>query len=176
MRHIVLIGPVGSGRSSMIQRLTDTIRKPVVGFVTSKEDAPCDKELGHPIFLYTLLHGDISNQRILVGHCQNRRCVTVRGAFNRFSAFLPRNTSSDDLIVFDELGIMEVNEHDFCADVLSLFDMDTPILAAIRDIDTPMLQALLRHPKCLCLCIRDDNWEECFQIARSELMSAYALS
>jgi len=165
MRHVLLIGPAGSGRSSMIERLINVLGRSVAGYITKKEDGLYSQEHGSPIYIYAPREERIQTQRNLVGHCKQHRFKTIEGAFDRHAAAIMKPVSSDHLIVFDEIGFMESDEQEFCDAILARLDGEIQVIAAVKDKDFPFLQKVKTHPKCQCLYPNSENWEQCFETA-----------
>ena len=63
----------------------------------------------------------------------------------------------------DEIGFMEASSEAFCSGIFRLLDGDIPVLAAVKDKDTPFLQAVRNHPKTTCYHLTEDNREALFQ-------------
>ena len=53
--------------------------------------------------------------------------------------------------------------------MLDLLDGDVPVLAVVRSMDTPFLNAVRNHPNACCLWLTRDNREETIQRGRSLL-------
>ncbi|MCI6811842.1 MAG: molybdopterin-guanine dinucleotide biosynthesis protein B [Lachnospiraceae bacterium] len=64
-----------------------------------------------------------------------------------------------NLILMDEPGFMESEAKDFCRSVLAILDGSTPVIAAVKDKDTPFLNAVRNHPNCRCFYLDEENRE-----------------
>ena len=69
--------------------------------------------------------------------------------FERCAGLIER-AGPGGLLLLDELGPMESRSPRFCQAVLNALDGDTPILAWVRDMDTPLLSAVRSHPRARC--------------------------
>lgn len=165
MKHVLLIGPAGCGRSSMIERLTDVLGRPVAGYITKKEEGLYSPEYGNPIYIYAQGEERVQSQQNLLGYCKHHRFKTIEGAFDRHADRLMKPVSHEHLIVFDEIGFMESDEHAFCDAILARLDGEIPVIAAVKDKDFPFLQKVKTHPKCQCFYPNSENWERCFEAA-----------
>ena len=123
--------------------LPETLR--ICGFHTLKTSA--EDENGDPIRICPL--GTVRGEGdSLLGWCSNRVCKTVPGAFERW---IPVLREPGDLMVLDEIGTMESASPAFMEEILRLLDGDTPVLAYVRDMDTPFLRRVRGHGRAVCL-------------------------
>ena len=153
--HVLIVGPKGSGKSTLIRRLVQALGKPVWGYETRKEDGAADAQLGSPIFLTQW--GSIA-EPIVVGYCKNRHAQALPEGFCRFAPRLlqpPRG----HLVVLDEIGFLESASPAFCQGILHLLDGDQPVLAAVRDKPGPFLDQVRSHPNVRCFAITPENRE-----------------
>lgn len=86
---------------------------------------------------------------VLLGWCRDRRAVPIPETFERCAGLIER-AGPGGLLLLDELGPMESRSPRFCQAVLNALDGDTPILAWVRDMDTPLLSAVRSHPRARC--------------------------
>ncbi len=149
MTHILLVGNQNSPRSALLHKLLCACGsdRPLCGYQTVKE-AP-DAEGSAPIHLYPLTGERTPTQDNLVGLCKNQKATRFPAAFERSAHFI-EDAPADALFVMDELGVMESDAPRFCKAVLRRLDGDGPVLAAVRDLDTPFLNAVRNHPKAKC--------------------------
>jgi nucleoside-triphosphatase len=69
----------------------------------------------------------------------------------------------DSLILMDEIGFMESKAEVFCKAILKLLDGDIPVIAAVKEKNTPFLDQVKSHPNCRVFYIREDNRNELFE-------------
>lgn len=148
--HILLIGPPGSGKSHLIHRVTKSLGKPLFGYETVKEDDLAVAGKGSPIYIYEIGKNHARTSDNLAGWCLDHHATTYPETFTRFAPKLSRPVPDDHLIVLDEIGSMESRSAAFCDAILALLDGDIPVIAAVRDKDTPFLNTVRSHPKCRC--------------------------
>lgn len=170
MKHVLLVGAVGSGKSSMIERLMKELNRPVAGYITKKEDGLYEEPYGSPIYIYTTGEAHVQTEQNLLGYCKNHCFKTIEGAFNRHVSEILKPVSGDHLIVFDEIGFMESQESAFCEAILERLDGDIPVLAAVKDKDNPFLRRIKAHPQCVCFDLNEMDWNECFEKALTVFM------
>lgn len=149
MFHTLLVGPSGKGRSFWIESLLDTLPSslPIWGYRTPKEAA--DETGRAPIRLYPVGRSAETCAPILLGWCKNRQAPSIPEAFDRCAGLI-EHAGPGGLLLLDELGPMESRSPRFCQAVLNALDGDTPILAWVRDLDTPFLAAVRSHSKVRC--------------------------
>lgn len=162
MKHALIVGARGVGKSTLINRVLEELNRPVFGFATKKEPELRDQEFGDPIFIHEFGKSRHYSDDNLMGYCKDCRFNTMSGRFDRYAPNLMLPVSSDSVICFDELGFMESQEEQFCNAVFSRLDEDIPVIAAVKDKDFPFLNAVRRHPKCQCFFITEENREELF--------------
>lgn len=154
--HALIVGANGTGKTTLIQGVLLALGRPVCGFETKKEDALADAN-GSPIYIYETGKPRRQSPENLVGSCRDRKAVPVCAGFDRFARqfSLPREGSC--VVVMDEIGFLESQSPLFCSLVLSLLDGNRPVLAAVRDKDTPFLRAVRAHPNARCFSLTPEN-------------------
>ena len=162
MKHILITGAQGVGKSTLIQRVLKEMGRTVYGFVTLREPSMEDPELGVPVYIHFPDEPRKYTQENLLGYGNSRRVNMVTGAFDRYAPRLLAPLPEDGVICFDELGFLESREEAFCAAVLSRLDGDIPVIAAVKDMDLSFLNQIRQHPKCQCLFISEENRDELF--------------
>lgn len=149
MLHTLLVGPSGKGRSFWIESLLAALPSslPIWGYRTPKEAA--DATGRAPIRLYPIGRSAETCDPILLGWCKDRQATSIPEAFDRCAGLI-EHSGPGGLLLLDELGPMESRSPRFCQAVLNALDGDTPILAWVRDLDTPFLSAVRSHPRARC--------------------------
>ena len=143
MRHILIVGRNGVGKSTLIRALLEIIPVPVNGVITKKEAPQPDGFC--PVYIHSYGTSKQYSPENLVGLCRQGNSVAFPEAFDRFAEKmeLPHN----GVIVFDELGFMESNAPRFTEAVLRTLDEAPFVIAAVRDKETPFLNAVRSHPR-----------------------------
>lgn len=161
--HSLIVSAPGVGKSTLIRRVLQELNRPVFGFLTRKEKDTWDPVLGNPIYIYPAEGPFVRTEENLVGHCKDRRPVVYKEAFDRFAPRLWEAVPRGAVILMDEIGFMEATSEAFCSGIFRLLDGDIPVLAAVKDKDTPFLQAVRNHPKTTCYHLTPENREALFQ-------------
>ncbi|MBQ5991271.1 MAG: AAA family ATPase [Clostridia bacterium] len=141
MRHILITGRCGVGKSTLIRALIRAIPAPVCGMITKKEAAGPDGFC--PVFIHTYGEPKRFDDYNRVGLCREGKSIAFPEAFDRFAETMryPREC----VIVLDELGFMESEAHTFTETVMHTLDEAPLVIAAVRDKDTPFLDAVRAH-------------------------------
>lgn len=167
----LIVGPRGVGKSTLIRHVLAAVNLPVWGFETKKENSLADPQLGSPIYIYDAGAAHIQTPQNLVGYCKNQRFSATKEAFDRYGAKLRNPVPAGHMVLLDELGFMESASVDFCSAVLALLAGEAPAIAAVKDKDTPFLEAVRSHPNCRCFHITQENRD-----ALREEVTAFVLS
>ena len=158
MKHALIVGEQGVGKSTLIARVRRELALPEAGIETVRETALAE-ERGAPVYLYRvgcLRTRGPENLAAYVGHDGR---TAFPETFDRYAAFLKEDARNCGLIVLDELGFLETHAADFCRTVLELLDGNVPVLAAVKPKDTPFLNAVREHPKARVFHIDEQNRE-----------------
>ena len=169
MDKILICGPRGVGKSTLIRRLTALYPGPVSGFVTKRETVADDEGL-FPIYIHPAACPEARRQygpENLIGRCDSRRSVRYPEAFDRLG---PPLLTSGGLLVMDELGFLENDAHRFQAAVLAALDGSTPVLAAVKPKDTDFLRRVRQHPCGEVFYITPESREALYQRLRSRIL------
>ncbi len=151
--HILIVGPRGVGKSTLICALLQAVRLPVDGVITKKEAALPDGFSPVYIHRFGAPHRfDVQNR---IGLCSSGHSISFPEAFEQFAESI--SFSPDHAIVFDELGFLESNSPRFIQAVLQALDDAPLVIAAVRDKDTPFLNAVRNHPRAEVYRITAEN-------------------
>ncbi len=160
--HSLIVGAPGAGKSTLLRRLLAGSDIPVFGFLTRKERDEWDPLLGHPIYIYPAGGPYIRSRENLIGHCKEQHPIVYGEAFDRFAPRLWEPVPQGAVILMDEIGFMEASSEAFCRGILHLLDGDIPVLAAVKQKNTPFLQTVRNHPKATCYHLTQENRETLF--------------
>ena len=158
MDKILICGPRGVGKSTLIRRLTALYPGPVSGFVTKRETV-ADGEGLFPIYIHPAACPEARRQygpENLIGRCDSRRSVRCTPAFDDWG---PRLLEGPGLLLMDELGFLERDAHRFQEAVLAALKGDQPVLAAVKNRNDLFLQAVRGVPGVRVLYITRENRE-----------------
>ena len=153
MRHILIVGSRGVGKSTLIGALLQALHQPVDGMITKKE-APFSDGFS-PVYIHRYGAERQFGPENCIGLCCDGHSTAFPELFERFSAVMP--FPSDRVIVFDELGFLESEAPRFTEAVLRTLDEAPLVIAAVRDKNTPFLNAVRSHPKAAVYRITEAN-------------------
>ena len=159
MDKILICGPRGVGKSTLIRRLTALYPGPVSGFVTKRETV-ADGEGLFPIYIHPAACPEARRQygpENLIGRCDRRRSVRCTPAFDDWG---PRLLEGPGLLLMDELGPAESGAKKFCEAVLAALDGDLPVLGVLQKADTEFLRAVAGHPRVRLVTVTVENRDE----------------
>lgn len=155
--HCFIVGSPGVGKSTLITRVLEERNGPIFGYLTRKEKDEWDETLGHPIYIYPAGQAQLRGKENVIGHCKDRRPVVYPEAFGRFALRLREPIPVGAVIIMDEIGFMEASSQTFCREIFRLLDGDIPVIAAVKDKDTPFLNTVRSHPKAQCFYLTPEN-------------------
>ena len=161
MKHALIVGAQGVGKSTLIKRVLRELALPVSGYETKKEDALADPALGTPIYIYPAGTEHVQSPERLLGYRACKAPVTYTEAFDRFAEKM--NAEADTgIVVLDEIGFMESGAAAFREAIMRKLDADVPVLAAVKNVDTPFLCQVREHPNGRCFHINEENRDALF--------------
>ena len=162
MKHIVISGDRGVGKSTLIKHLTEKLNGPVSGFITKKiknEDG-----IGNIyIFPAQIPEKDrVCTEENCVGSCIDGKMLSRNTqVFEKKGVeILDKIPKDARLIVMDELGFLEKDAVTFQKKVLECLDADTAVLAAIKTKDNEFLTAIREHKNVCVYEINEQNRDE----------------
>lgn len=130
-KHILICGPRGVGKSTLIEKLLKNCTMPVYGFFT--RSTPRTKDGFHSIYM----HPAGASERIQtvenhIGDCDGRQRTVNTEVFTEIGVPLLR-AQKDGIIFMDELGFMEIGSRPFCDAVMACLDGDIPVIATVKE-------------------------------------------
>lgn len=147
MKHILLCGERGVGKSTLLRRLLAHSTRPLGGFITLRLKT-VDANGFYPIYLYPAAQEESARQNSrenLVGICDSRTSVRYSEVFDTLGTEYIASSPQGALLLMDELGFLENDAQRFQAAVLRALDGDAPVLAAVKPKDTAFLRAVREH-------------------------------
>ena len=153
MQHVLIVGCNGVGKSTLIRALLRRMNTPVYGMITKKEPARPDGFC--PVYIHTYGMPKRFSDENLIGLCRDGKSIAFPDAFDRFAKemIFPK----DGVIVFDELGFLESGAAGFTESVLRTLGEAPFVIAAVRDKQTPFLDAVRSHPRAAVYRIDEEN-------------------
>lgn len=171
-RHILICGKRQVGKTTLVNKVIETIKRPIYGFRT-KASVPDENGVRH-VYMYpagkSIALDDSENMtpENHIGDTSGKVLSVNTEVFDRMGVSLIRSANKNGILVMDELGFMEENAKVFCEAVLAALDSDIPILAVVKDTDKNcrFLEAVRKHPRTETLMINEENRDELFRCVR----------
>ncbi len=168
MKHILINGERGVGKSTIAARLLSTIALPVYGFIT--KSLPANDNGFHPIYI----HPAGSSARAYtavnrIGLCNQKIREVNPAAFDTFGVQYIRSAKPGGVILMDELGFMETGSPEFLSAVSEALNGEIPVLATVKArYDIPFLNEVRSHPNALVFTLTPENRDDLYE----EILSA----
>ena len=164
MKHLLITGPRDAECGALLRELMAALGLETGGGFQT--EMMLEDGLGsQPDYIHAVGEKKTYGLKNLVGRCKNRRATGYPAGFETFAPKLRQPVPQGKVILLDQLGLMENDAPDFQQAVLELLAGDTPVLAAVRDLDTPFLNTVRAHPDAFCLSLTQKNREWVYQAA-----------
>jgi nucleoside-triphosphatase len=158
---VVIIGAVGSGKSTLIQRLAAVIPIKPHGFATGRSPA---NGSGTATVHINRFGGDklfiTENQ---IGNCSSETGTGLPEGFEKAGIPLLAGLPPKSFVIMDEIGFMESCSPAFCRAVLDILEGDYQVLAAVSSKDTPFLRLVRTHSEVKVYEINEQNRDRLFE-------------
>ncbi|MBS6396074.1 MAG: hypothetical protein KH452_02810 [Clostridiales bacterium] len=159
--HILICGPRGVGKSTLIEKLLNLTTLPVSGFVT--RSTPRDETGYHSIYIHPAADRvRLRTRENHIGDCTGRERTVNTEVFTDVG--VPLLQAEEGIIFMDELGFMETGSKPFCDAVLHALDGDIPVIAAVKErYDIPFLNQVRQHTKAARYVITKENRDALYE-------------
>lgn len=157
MKHILIVGRQGVGKSTLVGRILAELGLPVYGFVTKKEAQSEDG--ASPVYIHAATGERHYSSDNLIGLCRDFKATGFDEVFNAHTKLITE-AGKDGVLLMDELGVMERNAQGFCSAVLTALDTHPLIVASVRDKSCEFLDSVRTHKNARCFYLTKDNRDE----------------
>ena len=137
MKHLFITGAKGSGKSTRLREITQTLPGTPAGFTTVRSHAVFGKMTVH-----LLKPGESPSVENFLFFCGEKADPSRFDTLGVAALSVP-----GDYILMDELGPAETDALAFQQAVLSALDSDVPVYGVLQKADTPFLRQVAAHPK-----------------------------
>lgn len=154
MKHILITGAKGVGKSTLIRKLLQHLGQPAYGFCSQKEQR--NKDGYFPVYIHELSVPRHYTRENLIGLCKENGSQPFPEAFDRFAKKL-YGLPKDGILLFDELGLLESNAPEFQKAVLFHLAGEQRVIAAVRNKPSPFLDRVRSLENCAVYRIDAEN-------------------
>lgn len=173
--HVVLQGEKGAGKSTLIRKLAMELKWSPSGYLTR---TVMNNEKGYrEIYMYPASYIYDPGDQDMIAAAEGKLCGTAMNkvkeaypeVFDTYGTQLIHSAADKQLIIMDEIGFMEEKAECFKKAVLSAFDGDTPVLAAVKTKDkiSPFLEAVRSHRNARLIEVDETNRDEVYEQLRN---------
>lgn len=160
MKHILICGEKGAGKTTLINRLRASITAPIYGYCT-KRMTERDADGLFPIYIHPAWQAEAERaygSANLIGRCDGRMHDVHTNVFDTLGANYIAAAKPGGYIIMDELGFMEKNAEAFKRAVFNALDGDIPVIAAVKArYDVDFLNRIRAHEKAQLYNITPEN-------------------
>ena len=153
--HILIVGSVGIGKSTLIRRILERVEAPVFGFRTIK--AEVDGSGNASVYIYPATGDTAYMEKNAVGLSSPKGAAAYTGAFDRFGVAYLSGIPAGAAVLMDELGFLESKAEAFCGSVMRILEGPYYVIAAVKPANTPFLEAVRANRDALTYTINEGN-------------------
>ena len=146
---VVLTGPKGSGKSSIVVEIMNLFEGQITGFRTSRGETLC-----------TMADLSTGKEAVIARGCSENWTPEPAGFLELGIPCLERSLEIGDLVVMDELGTFEDRIPEFQNAVLRLLDSKKNLLVVTQDKRTAFLESVRRHRDVLLHTVSLETWKD----------------
>ena len=162
-RHILICGPVGVGKTTLVSRLLEGSERRISGYVTKIMKRRDDG--WNEIYMYP---PGKECEAVLFAECDEVHRKVNTDVFETAGTELLSRVRPGDIILMDEIGFLEEQAPAFTARVLELLDGDITVLGTVKNShsDSAYLNAIRNHPNADIYNITEKNRNELYELLK----------
>jgi len=128
-KRILLTGPPGCGKTTVVRKVADLLRGGASGFYTEEVRDDKGQRIGFRVISLDGKRGELASK----GPCSGPRVGSYRVNVKAFEqiALPSMEVEADRVLLIDEIGKMECSSEEFVRRVEKAFESETSILATI---------------------------------------------
>lgn len=172
MSHMILRGPRGIGKTTLVHRLLEETGARPGGYVTRKSVPDKDGIEQIHIFPAAVPEGKWNpSEENCVGACKEGQLLYCRSdVFDTLGVSYLQDISGTDILLMDELGFLESDALVFQQAVLQALGESHPVLAVVKEKEFPFLEQVCCHPRTQVWRITQENRTQLIPELRSVLI------
>lgn len=167
MKHLMLCGEIGVGKSTLIQRLLNLTARPIYGYktkiMTRRDDG------FHEIYIFRGGDEEMTcSEKNHLADCDSHHHMVNAQLFETLGAPYIREGRADGVILMDELGFMERDSEGFVSAVLDALEGNIPVIGAVKagHEDVEFLNRIKQHPNVDLYTVTRENRDELYKELR----------
>ena len=156
MKNILICGPPGVGKTTLIKKILKKINLRAGGFYT-EEIRGRSNRVGFKIISLDNQEGILAHINIKDSQRVGRYGVNINDLENIGARSLEQALKNDDLIIIDEIGKMEVFSEEFKEKVLDCLSSKKIVLAAISMVGNKFISNIKRRDDIILFKVTKEN-------------------
>lgn len=166
MKNILICGPPGVGKTTLIKKILENIKLRAVGFYTG-EIKENNRRVGFKIISLDNQEGILAHTSIKNSKRAGRYGVNIYDLENIGVKSLSQTLRDDELIIIDEIGKMEVFSEKFKEKVLDCLNSKKIVLATISIGGDKFISNIKRRDDIILFEITKENRNKLIEIISS---------
>lgn len=165
---ILICGDVHAGKSTLIRRLINDMKRPVSGFVTKR--LPPDPDGVSRVYLVSAAEDDMRSGSVIIEIDADGRYTGHPELMDHPGADYLEGIPEGSLVLMDELGTLESASPLFQAAVLRILSGSYDVLASVKAQNTDFLRTVRKHPDCELYIVTPENRDALYEQLKSRYL------
>lgn len=125
------------GKTTLVNKVLEISSKDVIGLKTVKIDELKDQDGMYPIYLFPIKSKPVINDSYYVGRCGRGKHFSNDEVFNTIGVELLTSNNSNQLIIIDELGFLEMKADKYIDKIIEILNSNNPVLIMMKTKTSP---------------------------------------
>ena len=169
MKNILICGPPGVGKTTLIKKILEKLNLKAGGFYT-EEIRERSNRVGFKIISLDNQEGILAHINIKDSQRVGRYGVNINDLENIGARSLEQALKNDDLIIIDEIGKMEVFSEEFKEKVLDCLNSKKIVLATIGMVGDKFISNIKRRDDIILFKVTKENRGKLIEIISSSIL------
>jgi nucleoside-triphosphatase len=176
IKNILITGKPGSGKSTLIQKLTDHFNNKKIAGIATPEIRRKNKRYGFKIIDIFSGHEEImASVDIKSNHRVSKYQVAVE-AVDKILEKLHSNLNEAEIIMIDEIGKMELYSKKFKDMIKTILDSEKPVIATIQLSKNPFIKNIKSREDSKVYFLEKDQFEKTLRSIADKMRSLLSSS